>query len=194
MRFTGQREIAYVTSSSTQKNPRKPDIGVTLVPAPPSRILLCGPLVVARDGEWLDSLLRTAGTELAAAVRAERQLVRLVPLPESGYQILMRALALEGNVAEALTVYGDLRRVLRAELGVSPSTPSQAVYESVLRPEQAWVLVLPYSGVRVRHAGPLAQLAEQRTFNPRVLGSIPRRPTPSHRQFLLQRLDQSDGK
>jgi hypothetical protein len=25
--------------------------------------------------------------------------------------------------------------------------------------------------------GPLAQLAEQRTFNPRVLGSIPRRPT-----------------
>ena len=25
--------------------------------------------------------------------------------------------------------------------------------------------------------GPLAQLAEQRTFNPRVRGSIPRRPT-----------------
>ncbi len=28
-------------------------------------------------------------------------------------------------------------------------------------------------------SGPLAQLAEQRTFNPRVRGSIPRRPTPS---------------
>ena len=27
------------------------------------------------------------------------------------------------------------------------------------------------------YPGPLAQLAEQRTFNPRVLGSIPRRPT-----------------
>ena len=28
-----------------------------------------------------------------------------------------------------------------------------------------------------QRAGPLAQLAEQRTFNPWVLGSIPRRPT-----------------
>jgi len=32
--------------------------------------------------------------------------------------------------------------------------------------------------------GALAQLAEQRTFNPRVLGSIPRRPTASDLAFL----------
>ncbi len=76
--------------------------------------------------------LGTGGTELPAAVRAGRQLVRLVPLRESGYQVLMRSLALQGNVAEALTVYGDLRRVLRDELGVSPSAASQAVYEAVL--------------------------------------------------------------
>jgi hypothetical protein len=31
--------------------------------------------------------------------------------------------------------------------------------------------------------GPLAQLAEQRTFNPRVQGSIPWRPTPFHLAF-----------
>ena len=74
----------------------------------------------------------TGGTELPAAVRAGRRLVRLVPLRESGYQLLMRALAAQGNVAEALRVYGDLRAVLREELGVSPCATSQAVYEEML--------------------------------------------------------------
>jgi SARP family transcriptional regulator, regulator of embCAB operon len=59
--------------------------------------------------------------------------VQLVPLGESGYQVLMRALASQGNVAEALTVYGDLRTVLRDELGISPSAATQAVYQSLLR-------------------------------------------------------------
>ena len=61
------------------------------------------------------------GPSSPAAVRAGRQLVRLVPLRESGYQVLMRALACQGNVAEALRVYSDLCDILREELGVSPS-------------------------------------------------------------------------
>ena len=77
--------------------------------------------------------LGTGGTELPAAVRAGRQLVALVPLRESGYQVLMQALAAQGNVAEALRAYSALCEVLRDELGVSPSTSSQAVYEGVLR-------------------------------------------------------------
>lgn len=76
--------------------------------------------------------LGTAGTELPAAVRAGRQLVRLVPLRETGYQVLMRALAGQGNVAEALRVHADLCRVLRDELGVSPSGSTQTVYQSLL--------------------------------------------------------------
>jgi DNA-binding SARP family transcriptional activator len=44
----------------------------------------------------------------------------------------MRALAAQGNVAEALRVYADLREVLRDELGVSPCASSQAVYEELL--------------------------------------------------------------
>jgi len=79
------------------------------------------------------SALGIGGTELPAAVRAGRQLVRLVPLQESGYQVLMRALACQGNVAQALRVYSDLCDVLREELGISPSATSQAVYESLLR-------------------------------------------------------------
>jgi DNA-binding SARP family transcriptional activator len=82
---------------------------------------------------YVAAALGTGGTELPAAVRAGRQLVRLVPLGENGYQLLMRALAAQGNVAEALTVYGDLRRVLRDELGISPSAATQAVYQSLLR-------------------------------------------------------------
>ena len=48
--------------------------------------------------------LGIGGTELPAAVRASCQLINLVPLRESGYQVLMRSLALQGNVAEALRV------------------------------------------------------------------------------------------
>ena len=77
--------------------------------------------------------LGTGGTELPAAVRAGRQLVRLVPLRESGYRLLMQALASQGNVAEALLVYAKLREVLREELGVSPCATSQAVYHQLLR-------------------------------------------------------------
>ena len=77
--------------------------------------------------------LGIGGTELPAAVRAGRQLVRLVPLRESGYQVLMRALACQGNAAEALRVYTGLCEVLRDELGVSPSATTQAVYDQLLR-------------------------------------------------------------
>ena len=77
--------------------------------------------------------LGIGGTELPGAVRAGRQLVRLVPLQESGYQVLMRALACQGNAAQALRVYSDLCDILREELGISPSATSQAVYESLLR-------------------------------------------------------------
>ena len=81
---------------------------------------------------YLAAAFGTGGTELPAAVRAGRQLVRLVPLRESGYQLLMRALAAQGNVAEALQVYAELRALLRDELGVSPCATSQAVYEQLL--------------------------------------------------------------
>jgi DNA-binding SARP family transcriptional activator len=76
--------------------------------------------------------LGTGGTELPAAVRAGRQLVRLAPLRESGYQLLMQALAAQGNVAEALRVYTNLGDILREELGVSPCATTQAVYEQLL--------------------------------------------------------------
>jgi SARP family transcriptional regulator, regulator of embCAB operon len=77
--------------------------------------------------------LGISGTELPAAIRAGRQLVILAPLRESGYQVLMRALAAQGNVAEALNVHASLRETLRDELGISPCAATQAVYDQLLR-------------------------------------------------------------
>ena len=76
--------------------------------------------------------LGLGGTELAAAERAARQLVRSAPLRESGYGLLMEALETQGNVAEALVVYETLRQRLREELGTSPAAPLQAVHRRLL--------------------------------------------------------------
>jgi SARP family transcriptional regulator, regulator of embCAB operon len=76
--------------------------------------------------------LGIGGTELAAAVRAGRQLSRLAPLRESGYRYLMQALAAQGNLAEALGVYGHLTECLRDQLGVSPSPATRQLYERLL--------------------------------------------------------------
>jgi DNA-binding SARP family transcriptional activator len=76
--------------------------------------------------------LGLAGPELAGAVRAARQLVHLAPLRESGYRLLMNALAAQGNCAEALTVYAQLCATLRDELGIFPSPETTAVHARLL--------------------------------------------------------------
>jgi SARP family transcriptional regulator, regulator of embCAB operon len=76
--------------------------------------------------------LGIGGTELAATVRAGRQLIRLAPLRESGYRYLMEALSAQDNVAEALRVYEQLRRYLGDELGVAPSPATRQLYERLL--------------------------------------------------------------
>ena len=45
----------------------------------------------------------------------------------------MRALAAQGNVAEALHVHAILCEVLRDELGISPCAATQAIYDQLLR-------------------------------------------------------------
>lgn len=65
-------------------------------------------------------------------MRAGRQLTRLAPLRESGYRYLMRALAAQDNLAEALCVYGLLSECLRDQLGVSPGPATRDLYEELL--------------------------------------------------------------
>jgi DNA-binding SARP family transcriptional activator len=78
------------------------------------------------------SSLELGPNELESAVRSGRDLVRLAPHRESGYRALMRALATEGNDAEALVVYDGLRIRLREDLGIAPSAPTQELYRSLL--------------------------------------------------------------
>ena len=79
--------------------------------------------------------LRLGGTELATAERAARELVTRAPFRESGYCVLMEALASGRNTAEALRVYGDLTRLLSEELGVYPSPPTRELHARLLRAE-----------------------------------------------------------
>jgi DNA-binding SARP family transcriptional activator len=76
--------------------------------------------------------LGLGGPELAGAVRAGQQLVQLAPLRESGYRHLMRALAAQDNVAEALAVYARLGECLREQLGAAPSPATRELYERLL--------------------------------------------------------------
>src|SRR5215471_19122992 len=62
-----------------------------------------------------EACLGIGGTELPAAERAARRLVAHAPLAETGYQLLVRALAARGDTAAALAAYEGLRQLLRAE-------------------------------------------------------------------------------
>lgn len=110
------------------------------------------PFLAGEEAAWIDEVRRRleelhlraleayaqaglgiGGTELAAAVRTGRELTRREPYRETGYRLLMEALASEGNMAEALRVYDELRTRLRAELGIAPSPQTQSVYRRLLR-------------------------------------------------------------
>ena len=70
--------------------------------------------------------------ELAVAEQTARRLIELAPYRESGYALLMEALEQQGNLAEALRVYENLRGLLRDELGAAPSPAVQHVHRRVL--------------------------------------------------------------
>jgi SARP family transcriptional regulator, regulator of embCAB operon len=76
--------------------------------------------------------LGIGGTELAGAERAARRLVERSPLRESGYRLLMDALAAQGNVGEAMRVYDRARGKLREELGMTPGKAIQEAHSRLL--------------------------------------------------------------
>jgi len=79
-----------------------------------------------------ESSLELGPAEHDSALRSSRDLVRLAPHRESGYRLVMRALAAEDNVAEALLVYEQLRARLRDDLGASPSRSTQELHRALL--------------------------------------------------------------
>ena len=84
--------------------------------------------------------LAMGGTQLGSVQRAARALITAEPYRESGYVLLMQSLEVQGNVAEALRVFDQLRTLLRDELGTVPSPDAIAAHEALLR-HQAWPAV-----------------------------------------------------
>ena len=81
--------------------------------------------------------LGMGGGHLAAAERNARELIGREPYRESAYQLLMEAHSARGNVAEALRVYDELRRLLRDELGLTPAPAVTSLATRLLEePEQ----------------------------------------------------------
>jgi SARP family transcriptional regulator, regulator of embCAB operon len=72
------------------------------------------------------------GTELPGAERASRRLLEHSPLRETGYALLMNALAAQGNVAEAMRVYDRARNTLDRELGITPGRAIQETHARLL--------------------------------------------------------------
>lgn len=79
--------------------------------------------------------MRLGMSELPQAEYVARELVRRAPYRESGYQLLMRVLAAQGNVADALAVCEGARRALRDELGISPGRQLRDLHSGLLHGE-----------------------------------------------------------
>jgi pentatricopeptide repeat protein len=120
-------------------------------PALRAQFIARRPLLPEHDTPWLDqwrrrlddlhdqaleayaaSCLGIGSTELAAAERSARRLLERSPLRETGYALLMNALAAQGNVAEAMSVYDRARATLDQELGITPGRAIQEAHAHLL--------------------------------------------------------------
>ncbi|WP_126553240.1 BTAD domain-containing putative transcriptional regulator [Dictyobacter kobayashii] len=88
-----------------------------------------------RAAEQLGSLLEQE-CDYTAAIAVSQQLLRLEPLHEASYGRLMRLYTLSGERATALRTYHTCVRLLERELGAEPSAATQAIYETLMQPEQ----------------------------------------------------------
>lgn len=90
--------------------------------------------VLVRAHECVTAIgLGFLGSELASAERSARALIKLAPYRESGYRFLMEVLAVQGNIAEALRIYEQVRGLLRQELGATPGPATQALHKQLLQ-------------------------------------------------------------
>ena len=108
--------------------------------------------------------LALGAAELPAAERAARALIEREPYRESGYGVLMEALAARGNLAEALRVYDRLRVLLRDELGATPAPQITALNERLLMQGAKPAAVAPAPAVGAVALPALLARLEQRPF------------------------------
>ena len=80
---------------------------------------------------------RLGPAEQAKAEKAARNAVEASPFRESARAALIELLEAEGNIAEALRAYEELRVLLREELGTFPAPELGAIHERLLRAHES---------------------------------------------------------
>ena len=122
----GGRRRSRCSSADGRSSPAKSRRGSTMRGGGSERCI-CARSRRTRRQDW-----ESAERSSAAAVRAGRELTLREPYRETGYRLLMDALARQGNAAEALLVYDQLRTRLHDDLGVAPSTETQELHKQLL--------------------------------------------------------------
>ena len=82
--------------------------------------------------ECLASLWLARG-ETGPAIEVLTLVIASDPYRESSYQMLMRAFTQEGNRAQGVLVYKQLRARLNKDLQVEPSPESEAVFRDLVK-------------------------------------------------------------
>ena len=67
----------------------------------------------------------------AAAEHEARSLIAVDPLRESGYRLLMRALAASGNRAQVIRVMDECRQTLRQQASMTPSDETERLFRQI---------------------------------------------------------------
>jgi DNA-binding SARP family transcriptional activator len=89
-------------------------------------------LALARALQCLSKISAERG-EQGLAVEYAGEVIALEPFRETAYLELMRLHAQMGNRAEALRVFGRCRKLLRDELGTTPSPQTEAAFLEILQ-------------------------------------------------------------
>jgi DNA-binding SARP family transcriptional activator len=127
------------------------NLDVALPAAAAAANLARRPFLPAERGPWIErlrddlraTLLRaldllalglTGGPHEHDAIRYTKEAIALDPYRETSYVQLMRLHMSQGNRAEALRAYEQCRAILAHDLGVTPSSQTEAVYREVLSP------------------------------------------------------------
>ncbi|TML15462.1 MAG: hypothetical protein E6G39_06970 [Actinobacteria bacterium] len=152
--------------------------------------LVRGPLLANEDGVWVDlerarferqlARVRLVGAEamlgcaqpLEAAAYAEEALA-LDPYDEHALRLLMRAHADAGRPASALARYADTRELLLEELGVSPSSETEAVHTAILLADENTDRAPVKAHERVELVGRESELAQlDAAFDSPMTGAV----------------------
>lgn len=141
------RERAWSAIHHVEETRRRGDVRGAWAEAVIAREIAARGFLAGHAGEWIESERRTlrdtevqaleaiADAELAQsrpleAERVARALVALEPLRESGYRLLMSALAAGGNPAQAARVMEECRAALAA-VSLAPSTETLQVFDDI---------------------------------------------------------------